>query len=213
MKTHILVPVSREIQPRTTRFLLALAGTGLIGGYNDLEGCAWVHHARVELQGLFLEGRCDAALFVDADVACAEGGEILKAMVAIDQPIVTATYVKRTTGDLAIAFTDSPAHIQTVGAHRVVPVSYTGLGCTFIRRDAFERVAPLSPQHKSIRTGKIVRNPFYSFIDPKTFESKDDDSAFFARACDAGLNPLAVVDFTLIHDGVASRLADLKGLT
>ena len=86
-----------------------------------------------------------------------------------------------------------------------------GLGLTYIRRDAFEAIAKVSPKQKSTLTGRVISNPFMPFIGDTTMDYYGDDRAFFYRA--AILDHIySLIDFTVDHDGIPVKLADVQGL-
>lgn len=214
MKVMLLLPHYDGMSSGTHDFILSLWATGLVAEEKKVEGCCWVEQARAELGDAFRKSTCDAALFIDDSVYCVEGQSFLKAAVASNFNCVTQVYPKRKTKDLVVEFLEkTPALLHRTGPGIVEPIRHmqvrsTGLGCTFVRREPFLQTCEDGPQQKSIYDGRMIANPFHHMIGADG-EFYGDDRAFFRRL---RAGAVTFIDYTMVHDDMAVKLADVQGL-
>ena len=164
------------------------------------------------------------ALFVDSDQHAVDPmGLVIRQMATLEEPLLVAPTLMRTGDDPWMDvekawMIDGAGGTMTVEKRegvRMLPIRGTGLGFTRIRRSAYGRLldfygqdpsVPRWESHAPTTRGMPVLNLFAPLVHEHPdgsgkFRRRPEDMSFFRRALDAGIQPYALVDAIVMHDG------------
>lgn len=175
MKILIAVPTFESIRPETFKSIYGLQPDGhwLLFDYIKGYDCA---RARNLIAQECVQYRFDAVLMIDSDTVVP--ADALRYLTEGDCPIVLGTYPRRgeTTGSEVFL----PGHKDFTDANRVrfaamprarFAAKGGGLGCAFIRREAFERIP----------------RPWFRYVEYDNGAVLSEDNYFCDKASSAGL--------------------------
>ena len=209
----IALPVYIGLQARTFQAIMGCFSQARIH-VHLLGGCPEIAKARSELVAVFLESECEHLLFVDSDIGF--GPEVLRDLLDCNAALVTATYKEKAsphnwTCEGAGTLVSLPLSYQGRRRLRTIPILRAGLGLTLIRRDVFTSIQAFNRNlfYQSEASQKQVCHMFAPMIERDSARIPrllSEDTAFYFRARQVGIQPHCLIDATIDHSGVIANL-------
>jgi hypothetical protein len=226
-KIFFALPVYMGVETRALKTLIGCLAV-VEGTIQVIGGCPEIGKARSELMAAFLRSNCEYLFFLDSDVGFEP--QVLLDMIACELPLVACAYRQKVpphhwtcayeTGELCKALEDLTITVlrytKTDGASphrlRVIPITHAGLGCTLVHRDVPEIIQKTNRNlFYTSDTQDPVCDMFSSFITKDqtgTSRRRSEDTAFFLRTLQNGIQPVCLLDATLDHSGTVANLGE-----